>query len=73
GCVDCFDKVNRLLRESVYEGLWGTYVFDPDNQTALYGEYLLAVDWLQIRNGEHLEVYPDRYKNAEYVKQPWMK
>ena len=73
GDVKNYQEVCRLMRESVYDGLWGTYVFEPKDQTALYGEYLLAVDWVQIRNGVYLEVYPDRYKNAEYVKQPWMK
>jgi branched-chain amino acid transport system substrate-binding protein len=73
GCVECYDEVNRLIRESPYEGMWGTYVFGPHDQTAIYGEYLLPVDWLQIRNGEHLQVYPDRYKVADYEKPPWIK
>ena len=73
GDVKNYQKVCRLIRESVYEGLWGTYVFNPVNQTAIYGEYLLPVDWIQIRNGKHLLVFPERYKTADYVKQPWMK
>ena len=73
GSVTDYANVNRLIRESVYDGLWGTYVFDPRDQTALYGEYLIAVDWVQLRNGEQIEVYPDRYKIGDYVKQPWMK
>jgi len=75
GCVECYDKVSQKIREAPYSGgLWAnTYVFHPEKQEALVGEYLADYDWLQIRNGKHLGVHPDRVKDTEYQKQPWMK
>ena len=52
--------------------MWGTYAFCPRDNTALFGEYFLTVDWIQLRNGKHLQAYPDRYKVADYVKPPWL-
>jgi len=73
GCVDCYRKIAREIRETAYEGLWGTYVFNPRDQTALYGINLLPVDWVQIRDGKHLQVFPDKYKIADFQKPPWLK
>jgi len=74
GSVDDYTTVNRLIRESVYEGLWGNYVFSPRDQTALYGEYLLPLEWMQYgNNGKYALVAPDKSKVADYQKPPWIK
>lgn len=73
GCVDCYDKVTRLIRESPYEGMFGTYVFAPRDQTAIYGEYLLPLEWIQFQDGVPVMVYPERTKAADYRKPPWIK
>ena len=74
GSVRDYTNVCRLIRESVYTGLWGNYVFDPRDQTALYGEYLLPLEWMQYgKDGEYFLVAPNKVKVADYQKPPWMK
>ena len=73
GSSENYDKVCRLMRESGYDGLFGTYVFKPNDQTAMYGEYFLPMDWMQYRNGVPLAVYPDKTKVTDYQKPPWIK
>jgi len=73
GCVECYDKVVRLIRESIYEGLWGNYVFNPKDNTVLHGEYLVPLEWQQFRNGKPVLVYPDKSKEADFQKPPWIK
>ena len=68
-----YTNVCRLMRESVYEGMFGTYAFSPRNQQALYGEYLLPLEWIQFRDGAPVVVYPDRSANADYEMPPWIK
>ena len=73
GCVDCYDKVTRLIRESTYDGMFGTYVFSPRDQTALFGEYLLPLEWIQFQDGAPAMVSPERTKATDYRKPPWIK
>jgi branched-chain amino acid transport system substrate-binding protein len=73
GCVDCYEKIAREIRETVYVGMFGTYVFNPRDQTVIYGINLLPVDWVQIRDGKHLQVFPEKYKFADFQKPPWIK
>ncbi|MBW2619426.1 MAG: ABC transporter substrate-binding protein, partial [Deltaproteobacteria bacterium] len=73
GCVECYDQIIRKIRGSLNRGMWGTYVFAPHDQTAIYGEELIPVDWMQIRDGKHLQTFPDQWKMTEYQKPPWIK
>lgn len=73
GCVDCYRKVARLIRESAYEGMAGLFVFNPKDQSAIPGEYLMPVIWHQIWNGKSIQTGPNRFKNGKYRKPPWIK
>ena len=73
GCVDCYPKVVSLIKESVYEGASGTYVFRPDNLTVIPGEYLFPIAYYQIQNQKHVGVDPPRFKTGDYMKPPWIK
>jgi branched-chain amino acid transport system substrate-binding protein len=73
GCVDCYKEVARLIREGYYEGLAANYVFNPIDQSAIPGEYLMPMVWHQILDGKNVPMGPKRLKAGTYQKPPWMK
>jgi branched-chain amino acid transport system substrate-binding protein len=73
GCVDCYRDIAKLIRESAYEGMAGLFVFNPIDQSAIPGEYLMPLIWHQIWDGKNLQTAPARFKRADYRKPPWMK
>lgn len=73
GCVDCYREVARNIREATYDGMAATYVFNPLDQSALLGEYLMPLVWYQIWDGKSAPTGPRRFKEADYRKPPWIK
>lgn len=73
GCVDCYPEIARLIRESIYLGLVANYAFNPIDQSALYGEYLVPIIWNQIWDGKSFTMGPGHYKKSAYRKPPWFK
>ncbi|UCF90786.1 MAG: ABC transporter substrate-binding protein [Desulfobacterales bacterium] len=73
GCVDCYREVARHMREATYEGMAATYVFNPLDQSALLGEYLMPLVWYQIWEGKSVPMGPKRFKQTNYRKPPWIK
>ena len=73
GCVECYKEIARNIREAPFEGLCGLYVFNPIDQSAIPGEYLLPLAWYQIRDGKNLATGPKRLKTAPYKRPPWIK
>jgi branched-chain amino acid transport system substrate-binding protein len=73
GCVDCYRKVAQLIRESAYDGMAGLFVFNPKDQSAIPGEYLMPIIWHQIWDGKSYQTGPKRFQKAKYRKPPWIK
>jgi branched-chain amino acid transport system substrate-binding protein len=73
GCVDCYREVCRNIREAPFEGLWGLYVFNPIDQSAIPGEWLTPISWHQIWDGKHHITAPKSLKEISYRRPPWMK
>lgn len=73
GCVDCYDKIIKIIRETRYSGLAGTHQFNPTDQQSLYGEDLIPTLWYQIQNGRHVIIAPAKYANGTPVLPPWIK
>ena len=73
GCVDCYKEIARLIRESPYKGVGATFVFRPDDQSVLAGEYLSPLGWNQIRDGKHVVITPERFSKGKFTKPPWIK
>jgi branched-chain amino acid transport system substrate-binding protein len=73
GCVDCYREVARNMREAPYDGMAATYVFNPHDQSALLGEYLMPLVWYQIWDGKSIQTGPKRFKEAQYRTPPWIK
>ena len=74
GCADCYDKVINHILHHPFRGLHSNFVFNPVDNTTLYGEGFYPVEWSQIRGGNHIHVYPEnKYKEGEFQKPPWMK
>ena len=73
GCVDCYKEIARQMRESTYVGVGATFVFRPDDQSALAGEYLLPLGWNQIWDATHVVVTPKRFAKGTFRKPPWIK
>lgn len=73
GCVDCYREVARLIRESAHDGMAGLFVFNPVDQSAIPGEYLMPLIWHQIWDGKNTQVDPRRFKKAPYQKPPGVK
>ena len=63
----------RLIRETAYDGMAGLFVFNPKDQSAIPGEYLMPLIWHQIWDGKSLHTEPKRFKKATYRKPPWIK
>ncbi|MBC8254976.1 MAG: ABC transporter substrate-binding protein [Ardenticatenia bacterium] len=73
GCVDCYDKVVQNIRETTYEGMCGTYKFDPTDQSILAGIDAIPTVWHQIWEGEHHVTGPGALKEFDYQLPPWIK
>jgi ABC-type branched-subunit amino acid transport system substrate-binding protein len=74
GCSDCYDRVINYVLQHPYKGLHTNFVFNPINNTTLYGEGFYPVEWSQIRDENHIHVYPEnKYKEGDFRKPPWMK
>jgi branched-chain amino acid transport system substrate-binding protein len=73
GCVDCYKEVARNIREAPYTGLGGVYVFNPIDQSAITGEWLVTLVWHQIWDGKHHITGPKSLKKVMYKRPPWMK
>jgi branched-chain amino acid transport system substrate-binding protein len=74
GCVDCFDKVNQAIRDTVYTGYAGTFDFAPleEGQYAQAGDDLLPTLWSQVQGGKHVVVLPANAAEGEIKSQPWL-
>jgi len=72
GCVDCFDEINEIIRDTVYKGMGGTYKFDPEDQSALPGPDAVPTVWHQIWDGEHHITWPEDLKEFDYQLPPWI-
>jgi branched-chain amino acid transport system substrate-binding protein len=73
GCVDCYDKITQNIRETSYQGMCGTYRFDPSDQAALYGTDGIPTVWHQVWQGEHHVTGPGALKTFDYQLPPWIK
>lgn len=74
GCSDCYDKVINYIRQHPHKGLHTNFVFNPVDNTTLYGEAFYPVEWNQIWNENHIHVYPEnKYKGGDFRKPPWIK
>jgi len=72
-CFDCYDEINQNIREMTYDGLCGTYKFDPTDQAALAGVDVIPTVWHQIWGGEHHITGPGALKEFDYQLPPWIK
>ncbi len=73
GCADCYKEIVELIRGSVYDGIGGVYVFDPYDNSAVPGDYIMPFVWRQIWNGKNKIVAPNRFKENSAQKPIWMK
>lgn len=74
GCVDCFDKVNDSIRDTVYRGFSGTFDFTSlaDGQYAQAGDDLLPTLWSQVQGGKNVVVLPPGAAEGEIQSPPWL-
>lgn len=49
----------------------GTLKFDPKTHLAVYGDDLIPLQFLQIRNGERVTLLPGNIATGEFVAPPW--
>ena len=74
GCSNCYNQVINYVLQHPNKGLHTNFIFNPINNTTLYGEAFYPVEWSQIRGGKHVFIYPEnKYKEGEFRKPPWMK
>ncbi|MBU2646608.1 ABC transporter substrate-binding protein [bacterium] len=74
GCSNCYNRVVNYVLQHPHKGLHTNFVFNPRNNTTLYGDGFYPVEWSQIRGGKHIHVYPEnKYKEGDFIKPPWMK
>ncbi len=74
GCADCYKEVARQLREYPYEGMEGyLYVYNPINQSVIYGEGLFPLTIVQFQKEQAVEILPARMSKGDPVKPYWLK
>lgn len=74
GCADCYEEVAHQIRQYSHVGMDPyLFVFDPHNQSVVYGEGLFALPMIQIQDGVHQAIWPNQFKQADLRPQPWMK
>jgi len=73
GCVDCYEQIIEIIRQTNYTGLSGTHQFNPTDQQSLYGEDLIPTLWYQIQDGKNVVVGPSKYTEGDLVLPPWIK
>lgn len=73
GDVSAYKQVCEAIRNTTYQGMCGTYKFNPADQSALPGEDLLPTVWYQIWGGKSYITGPGRLKQFDYRVPPWIK
>jgi len=63
--VEALSKLDR-------EGVYGRYVFNPNNHTIRAGENFIPVPAAQIQNGENLVIWPSSLAAGTYKSPPWL-
>lgn len=65
-------KIADALLKVNIPGNCGVYKIDPATHTSLAGDDYMPVMYYQIINGKHIILYPEQYKDGEYVTQKWL-
>jgi len=73
GCIDCYEKIIEILRQTNYTGLSGTHQFNPTDQQVLSGVDFIPTLWYQIQDGKNVIVGPTKYTEGDLVLPPWIK
>ncbi len=73
GCVDCYEQIIKVIRETNYTGLAGTHQFNLADQQSKSGDDLIPTLWYQIWEGKNVIVGPDKYAKGKIVLPPWIK
>jgi len=68
-----YKEVCRMIREYPHQVVGGVHVFNPNTQTAIYGEGLLPMLIFQVQNEVHKLVAPIVYAEADMLVPEWMK
>jgi len=67
------DVLSEAIGKTDREGLLGRYVFDPKDHSAKGGVEYLPVPAVQIVDGKHYIIWPDKLAKRQYTPQPWVK
>jgi hypothetical protein len=68
-----YKEVCRVIREYPYNITGVTHVFDPSNQTGIYGEGLSPFLVYQVQSLKHQLVSPLPFATTKMQLPPWMK
>jgi branched-chain amino acid transport system substrate-binding protein len=66
-------KVAEAMLKIQNKGTMGIYQFDAATHVAKSGDDFVPVWFLQISDGKHHKISPDKFKERQYVPQSWMK
>lgn len=66
-------KVADAMLKIQVESNCGVHRFDPVTHTSISGDDLRPVVYYQIVGGKFVSIYPDKYKEAAYVPQKWLR
>ena len=66
-------KVAEAMTKIKNEGTMGIFQYDRITHEAISGDDFVPVWFKQIISGKHYAIYPERYKDRNYVKQKWIK
>jgi branched-chain amino acid transport system substrate-binding protein len=73
GDVKDYKEVCRIIREYAWNITGPLHVFNPIDQTAIYGEGLSPFLAYQVQNQKHQLVSPIGFSTAKMQVSPWMK
>jgi branched-chain amino acid transport system substrate-binding protein len=66
-------KIADAMLKIEHQGTMGVYQFDPETHVAKSGVEFIPVWFIQIIDGKHYKISPDKFKERGYTPQKWLK
>lgn len=73
GKVDDYKALGEYFNTHDYVGYNGKYTFPMETNTVKGGDEWLPAPFYQVQNGQHVQLFPEKYAQGQFVVPSWIK
>lgn len=73
GSVNDYKAIMDYINTHEYTGYAGIYSFPKETNTNRGGDDYIPAPFYQVQNGEHVQLFPDKWAQGEFVVPSWIK